>query len=271
MIRVYELTTPDQLALLEPELRETLAEMRPEFDKSIDETWDDLAAYHKQLPHAGIWVALDDGRLAAWSAAKMYIDLPANITGAVTWAWAAAKAGDGPRMLHETMREWARQRGGHWLYAARRTRLDAYARWIARYGYRFDRVVVVCPLTDAGASAEAGDAHELRRSGQFVPVAAGDGLSGSPPGPEAGVRCPDPGDARADGQPPGHGDLGPAAAGSVELPKRRSRKSVRRRRNHGESAVGANGSDGSAGRRRGRGQSWNSRRWIRSGVVPPER
>src|SRR5262249_50729343 len=270
MIRIYELTTPEQLALLEPELRDTLGEMQPEFDKSVDETWNDLAAYYKQLPHAGIWVALDDGRLAAWSAAKMYIDLPANITGAVTWAWAAAKAGDGPRMLHETMQEWARQRGGHSLYAARRTRLDAYARWIARYGYRFDRVVFVCPLTDAGASAEAGDAHELRRSGQFVPVAAGDGLPGSPPGPETGGRRPDPGDARADGEPPGHGHLSPAAAGGIQPAKRRRRTRVRHRRLNGESPRGPDGSDGGR-RRRGRGQSWNSRRWIRSGVVPPER
>src|SRR5262245_4745509 len=270
MIRVYELTTPEQLALLEPELRETLAEMQPEFDKSVDETWNDLAAYYKQLPHAGIWVALDDGRLAAWSAAKMYIELPANITGAVTWAWAAVKAGEGPRMLHELMQEWCRGHGGHSLYAARRTRLDAYARWIARYGYRFDRVVFVCPLTDAGASAEAGGAHELRRSGQFVPVAEGTGLAGSAPSPETGVRRNDPGDAQGEGEPPGYGDLGAAAAGGVKPAKRRSRARVRRRRVNGGTDVGSGGSNGGR-RRRGRGQSWNSRRWIRAGVVPPER
>jgi hypothetical protein len=33
MIRVYELTTRAQLAVMEPELRVTLAEMQVEFDK----------------------------------------------------------------------------------------------------------------------------------------------------------------------------------------------------------------------------------------------
>jgi hypothetical protein len=267
MIRVYELMTPDQLAVMEPELRDTLREMQAEFDKTVDETWSDLTTYSAQWPFAAIWIALDDGRLAAWSAAKIYIDLPQTITGAVTWAWAAAGAGDAPRLLHATMDEWARGHGATALYAARRTRLDAYARWIGRYGYSFDRVVFVHHLTDAGASAaEAGAEHELRRSPEQLPVAAGDGGTPSAPSPATGPGHGDAGVDRPDGESPEHGDLRPAPASRVKPPKRRRRKAVRHRRVDGGTTVGARGADRGNG---GSGRYWRGRRWIRPGVVQP--
>ncbi|HKE87302.1 MAG TPA: hypothetical protein VKB50_26270, partial [Vicinamibacterales bacterium] len=176
MINIYEIETPAQFNLLADELRATIPSMAKEFelDKTIEEAWVDLTKYLAQRPHAGIWVALDDGALTAWSAAKVYVDLPNTITAAVTWAWARAGAGEAPTMLSDVMCVWARRHAATALYAARRTRLDAYARWVERHGYVFDRVIFVRRLTqDAAAPALEEDAHGIRGQGVQLPVGEG--------------------------------------------------------------------------------------------------
>ena len=273
-IRVYELATRPQIDLLAAELRATLAEMADEFERSADEAWTDLLDYPNQYPYAAIWVALREGKLLAWSGAKIYIDLPRTVTAAVTMAWAAPGAGEAPGMLHRVMQAWARTHNARALYAARRSRLPAYSRWVARYGYVFDRVVFVHRLSDAGASASEGAAHELvgtaagahdalpassgngtpgpsvRREGVAVPVPAGGHEPRGDPGPEADVRSDAPGADRANGGAAGHGDLGTAAASRLQPAKRKVRRpdrhgsTTRRRRKHG-------------------------RKHVRPGVVPP--
>src|SRR5262245_25368165 len=274
MIRIYPIETHDQLAVIGPELRATLPSMQAEFDRSEQHAWDDLIAYPDQHPYAAIWVALEDGRLVAWSGAKIYVDLPRTITAAATWAWAAPGAGEAPGMLHRVMQEWARERGASALYAARRTRLPAYARWVARYGYQFDRVVFVHRLSDAGASADEGASNELvgraaasahdapapsrpdratrprvRREGVAVPVAGRGHEPLGDPGAEADVRSDAARADRTDGASAGNGDLGAAPASRVPDAKRK----VRRANRHGAKARGRP--------KHGRG--------VRSGIVPP--
>src|SRR5215475_3915580 len=115
-------------------------------------------------------------------------------------------------MLHEQLVEFGRRHQATALYAARRTRLDAYARWISRYGYQFDRVVFVHRLSAAGASADEGASHELRRGRVDLPVPGAEPDAAPGPGPGADLRHDDSGAARADGPSPGDGDLGSAAA-----------------------------------------------------------
>jgi hypothetical protein len=266
MIRIYEIETPAQFDLLATELYATLPSMAQEFegDKTIEEAWVDLRKYLEQRPHAGIWVALDDGVIAAWSAAKVYVDLPNTITAAVTWAWARSGARNAPSLLHERMCAWARERQVSALYAARKTRLDAYARWVGRHGYSYDRVVFVHRLTAAAAPAREEVPHELRRARVELRMAEGAVESPRPRTPSDAVRPARTGTDRADGGTARDADLDAAPAGDLESAERGSESRIRTRRRHGKSAVGGEHINGTK-------REWNGRRWIRSGVVQPQR
>jgi hypothetical protein len=262
MIRIYEIETPAQFDLLADELYATLPSMASEFegDKTVEEAWIDLKKYLEQRPHAGIWVALDDGALTAWSAAKVYVDLPNTITAAVTWAWARAGARNAPSLLHHTMIAWARERQVIALYAARKTRLDAYARWVGRHGYLYDRVVFVHRLSAAAAPAREEVPHELRRARVELRMAEGDVYPPGTPAPPDAVRSARTGTDRADGRTARDSDIDAPAASDLEPAKRRSKSSIRTRRRDGEQAVGREHVNGTK-------REWNGRRWIQSGVV----
>jgi hypothetical protein len=259
MINVYEIETPAQFALLADELQATIPSMASEFeeDRTVEAAWSDLQQYIDQRPHAGIWVALDNGELTAWSAAKVYIDLPNTITAAVTWAWARSGARDAPTRLHLTMCDWARERQVIALYAARKTRLDAYARWVGRHGYRYDRVIFVHRLTDAAAPALKEESHELRRQRVQLPAPGGDDGTRRAPPPGDAVRSTRTRAHRANGKAARNGDLGAAAAGGVEPAGRGSGAELHAQRVNGKSP--------------GTKREWNGRRWIRSSVTPPRR
>src|SRR5262245_37054865 len=233
MMQVHRVTNLEQLNILADELRDTLLEMEPELTRTVDKAWEDISHYFEQYPYAAIWVVFENSRLLAWSAAKVYVDLPSTTTVAVTWAWAATGAKDAPRRLHETICAWARERGASSLYAARRSRLDAYARWIARYGSRFDRVVFVHDLT-----TEASD--ELRTRGEQSTVADPGSASSPRPASADALRCDDAGAPRADAETPGSGDSGAARSSHLESPEWRLRTRVWRER-HGLPAAGAGG------------------------------
>jgi hypothetical protein len=223
MQRIYIVPTLDALAVYAPEITagiETiLAEARERGNnhRSVAEVWEEIAEHVTIAPHARLFVALDDGVLVSWIAAKVYVDGKKR-NGCITWAWAAPTS----RLSRDMVRmaeAFFRERECPNAYLGRSFLQPSFTRLMRRYGYTLSSVVYEKHL-----DSEVTNVDSLRPPGGEVRADVtewhGDpsAETGSIAADSANVRHAESSVCRSDGESAEHGDQRADAASTVEPP-----------------------------------------------------
>jgi len=239
MQRIYNVYTLAQLDIYADDIRsgiDAILESAHKYGRDIrtqDEIWEELLEHVRIIPHARFLLALEDGELVAWMCAKIYVDGKRR-NGCITWAWARSGSLVSRQMI-EQAEDYFRERGCQRSYLGRSFLQPSFTRLMHRYGYEMASVVYEKQLNEVEHVDSVGPAG--REIGEDVgerETVAGPDDEGAATGTDAGGPT-EPGDGRTDGPAAEHGDLGPDAAGGVELPA-----------NDAGAPAGGNGLSGSA-------------------------
>lgn len=211
-LRVYRVSCRDQLAVYEPQIRQTLLKILVDgeiHEKTVDDAWAEVMGHLGGSPDEAVWLAVDDNGLAAWCSIAVYIGHRGERAGCLSWTW--ARPGLHPEesaVLYQCLEDFARERGAMELFVTRRSKLKAFGRYLGRFGFCWHCAIFRKDLSHGGIHSNL-DLNESKADQQHDAERRPRVSDGHGPG------RPKPG--RPSGRRPEHSDQHPIAAGDLRL------------------------------------------------------